>query len=34
VEVDLKTPTDLTPKQEKLLKEFLKLTEKEAPKAK
>ena len=29
VEVDLKTPIDLSPKQEKLLKEFLKLTEKE-----
>jgi molecular chaperone DnaJ len=34
VEVELKTPTDLTPKQEKLLKEFLKLSEKETQKAK
>jgi molecular chaperone DnaJ len=34
VEVDLKTPTDLTPKQEKLLKEFLKLSEQETRKAK
>jgi len=34
VEVELKTPTKLTAKQEKLLKEFLKLTEKEVPKSK
>jgi len=34
VEIDLKTPTDLTPKQEKLLKEFLKLTAQETPPAK
>jgi molecular chaperone DnaJ len=34
VEINLQTPTDLSPKQEKLLKEFLKLTEKEAAKAK
>ncbi|MEW6660026.1 MAG: molecular chaperone DnaJ [Thermodesulfobacteriota bacterium] len=34
VEIDLKTPTNLTAKQEKLLKEFLKLTAQESPKAK
>ncbi len=34
VEVNLKTPTNLSAKQEKLLKEFLKLSEKEAEKAK
>lgn len=34
VEVELKTPTDLSPKQEKLLKEFLKLTEQDSSKAK
>ncbi len=34
VEIDLKTPTQLTPKQEKLLKEFLKLSEQETRKAK
>lgn len=34
VEVELKTPTQLTPKQEELLKEFLKLTAKETQKAK
>jgi len=34
VQVELKTPTNLTSKQEKLLKEFLKLTEKETPKGK
>jgi molecular chaperone DnaJ len=34
VEVELKTPTNLTSKQEKLLKEFLKLTEQDSSKAK
>ena len=34
VEVELKTPTALTPKQEKLLKEFLKLSGQETRKAK
>jgi molecular chaperone DnaJ len=34
VAVELKTPTNLTPKQEKLLQEFLKLTEKETSKSK
>jgi len=34
VEVELKTPTNLSPKQEKLLKEFLKLSEQETRKAK
>jgi molecular chaperone DnaJ len=34
VEVELKTPTQLTPRQEELLKEFLKLTEQETRKAK
>jgi molecular chaperone DnaJ len=34
VEVELKTPTNLTSKQEKLLKEFLKLTAQETPKSK
>lgn len=34
VAVELKTPTNLTAKQEKLLKEFLKLSAQESPKAK
>ena len=34
VEMELKTPTGLTPKQEKLLQEFLRLTGQETPKAK